>query len=120
MGYKCYILNFSSQAMEGATEEDKVTMVVEKDREIFRLQDELEKVKQQYSLTVEKLRYWYYKFSVLLELYLFFHQHKKTFKVYKAISDSLENCKIMNCIRVSFILNYLICIIKLWMGSGYT
>ena len=32
------------------------------------------------------------------------------------MSNSLENCKIMNCIALSIILNYLICIIKLWMS----
>ena len=37
----------------------------------------------------------------------------------KAIFYSLENCKIMNWIEESFILNYLICMIKLWMGSVY-
>ena len=41
------------------------------------------------------------------------------FKVYKAISDSLETYKIINCIVFSIILNYLIPIIKLWMGSVY-
>ena len=45
-------------------------------------------------------------------------QHFSTmFKVYKAISDSLENCKIINYIVLSIILNYLIFIIKLWMDS---
>ena len=37
------------------------------------------------------------------------------FKVYKAISDSQENCKIMYCIWLTFILNTLICIIKLFI-----
>ena len=40
-------------------------------------------------------------------------------KVYKAMSYSLENCKLINCIVFSIILNYLISIIKLRMGSGY-
>ena len=39
------------------------------------------------------------------------------YKVYKAISDSLENCKIINCIVFSIILNYILFIIKLWVGS---
>ena len=37
------------------------------------------------------------------------------FKVYKAISDCLENGTI-NCSVFSIVLNYLIFIIKLWMG----
>ena len=41
------------------------------------------------------------------------------FKVYKAISDSQEYCKITNCIAFSIILNYLIFTIKLWMGFVY-
>ena len=36
------------------------------------------------------------------------------FKVYKAISDSLENCRIINCIMFSIVQYYLIFIIKLW------
>ena len=40
-------------------------------------------------------------------------------KVYKAISDSLENCKTLKCIGISFILNFVICIIKCWMCSLY-
>ena len=36
--------------------------------------------------------------------------------VYKAISDSLENCKIINYIVFNIILNYLISFIKLMLG----
>ena len=40
--------------------------------------------------------------------------------MYKAISDSLENRKMMNCIVLSIIiLNYLICKIKFWMSYIY-
>ena len=40
-------------------------------------------------------------------------------EVYKAtcISESLESRKIMNCIVLSIILNYIICRIKLWLHS---
>ena len=41
-------------------------------------------------------------------------------KVYKAMSDSLEYCKIMNCIilsMLSILLNYFVGIGKPWMGS---
>ena len=41
------------------------------------------------------------------------------FKVYKATSDKLENCKIMNCIVLRIILNYQTFIIKHWMSSVY-
>ena len=52
-----------------------------------------------------------------------YHQYKSCFtyeqqaslidvKVYKAISDSLENHNIMNCIMLRIILNYLICILN--------
>ena len=41
------------------------------------------------------------------------------FKLYKSISDSVENCRIIDCIEFSIILNYLMFIIKLWMGSMY-
>ena len=37
--------------------------------------------------------------------------------MYKVISDSPENRKIMNYIALSITLNNLICIIKHWMGS---
>ena len=40
----------------------------------------------------------------------------KPYKVYKAISDSLQNHKIRNHIVLSIILNHQICIIKLWDG----
>ena len=40
---------------------------------------------------------------------------KRIRKVYKATSDSLENCKIVNCIVFSITQNYLIYIIKLWL-----
>jgi hypothetical protein len=43
--------------MDGCTEEEKATMIMEKDKEIVRLQHELNQAKQQYSLTAEKLRY---------------------------------------------------------------
>ena len=40
--------------------------------------------------------------------------------IWSYISDSLGNRKIMNCISYSLILNYLIWIIKIWMGSVST
>ena len=44
--------------------------------------------------------------------------HFETFVyVYKAIYDSLENRKIIHCIVLSIILDYLICIMKFWMDS---
>ena len=39
--------------------------------------------------------------------------------MYKAISDNVENCKIISCNVFSTVLNYLIFIIKLWMGSVF-
>ena len=46
--------------------------------------------------------------------------YKTILKVYKDISVSLEDLKIINCIMFSIMLNYLIFNIKLWMGSVYT
>ena len=43
---------------------------------------------------------------------------KATFKGDKATRSS-ENGKIMIFIILSIIVNYIICIIKLWVGSGY-
>ena len=43
----------------------------------------------------------------------------RSFKVYKAISDSLENHKIRNCILLSVVQNHLFCIINLWMSCVY-
>ena len=43
----------------------------------------------------------------------------KMIKVYKSISDSLEYCEIIKCIEFIIILNCLIFILKLWMGSVY-
>ena len=41
-------------------------------------------------------------------------------KAYNAISDRLENCKIINCNVLRIIHNNLICITKLWMGSIFS
>ncbi|XP_045159661.2 TBC1 domain family member 2B-like isoform X2 [Mercenaria mercenaria] len=46
----------SRQEAEGATEEEKTSMLVERDKELVRLQHQLDKAKQEYSLTAEKLR----------------------------------------------------------------
>ena len=44
---------------------------------------------------------------------------KFVINVCKAISDSLENYKIINFVVLSIIVNYQNFIIKLWMGSVY-
>ena len=45
------------------------------------------------------------------------YQNIKHFKVHETTSDRLENRKNNEILLLSFILNYLIYIIKLWMGS---
>ena len=59
----------------------------------------------------------YYKFTLALYIILYLIQGIKiTFKVYEAISDSLENHKKMNCIVLTIILKNL-CLF--WIGSVY-
>ena len=62
-----------------------------------------------------------YKYSIMKILFtMYIHElFCMVFKVYKAISDSLENHKIINGILLGVILNNLICIFKFWMGSVY-
>ena len=72
------------------------------------------KISLSISINISRLLCILYTFDIKIVFY-----RTKCLKVYKAMSDSLENHKIMNYTVLSNIPNNLLFIIRLWMGSVY-